>query len=382
MSNWLDYTYPASQPDRVPLTTPYDPYSGLAYSVTISAPDKPVAAVTVTPNPAWVDGPVVMPSPKVQPAQPWWHRWHCAHCSWDYTHCSLYNPPNNGTLRSDGYGCRHKHCIPPANIGEATGEDGYQRIIVRVVGYGPRGARKEIEALVHRTTLEYNAEGLVYIQGADDGTTVSMPLTGTPEVTFDGQDNIAFVVTNANDENAINTIVAQPDKVTIAGKGSDFELLDNIGERPKFFASADDARQLVSDLEAEAKIRGRWFTSYPASGNAGSDSAQKLTFVRGDAYINSSGAGVLVVTGTVTLKNNFHGLIMLLGNGKLDLTLASGATGFEGSLILAKFGATGGFLAPEIPMGSTGKYNFKSVKTRVTTAIESLDIHVLGVRNS
>lgn len=382
MSNWLNYSYPATNPDRVPLTSPYDPNTGLAYSVSISAPDIAVPGAVVTPNPLWVDGPVTKPVPPVKPPKPAWHPWNCAHCSWDYTHCSLYNPPNNGTLRADGFGCRHKHCIPPANWGESGGDDGYQRIIVKVVGYGPNGARKELEALVRRTTFIYNAEGDVYIQGADDGTALSMPLSGTPTVTFDSGDQIAFVTTNPSDQTTLDGVIAAVDKVQIIGKGDDYEILDNINERPQFFRSVEEARLLVADLKAEATLRGRYFTSYPASGNAGTDSAPLLTFVDGDAVINSAGSGILVVTGNVQLRQTYHGLVMILGAGKLDLTLA-GVTGtIEGGTILAKFGSTGGFQPVEIPIASTGHYTIKSNKTRVTNNLEVLDVHVLAVRSS
>jgi len=254
-----------------------------------------------------------------------------------------------------------------------------------VVGYGPNGARKELEALVRRTTFIYNAEGDVYIQGADDGTALSMPLSSTPTATFDSGDQIAFVTTNPSDQTTLDAVIAAVDKVTIIGKGDDYEVLDNINERPQFFRSADEARLLVADLKAEATLRGRYFTSYPASGNTGTDSAPLLTFVDGDAVINSAGSGILVCTGRVTLKAfKFNGLVMALGDGTLDLTTLTGsATGtIDGGTILAKFGATGGFLPVTFPIGGTGHYTLKSNKNRVTGDLEVLDVHVLAVRSS
>jgi hypothetical protein len=382
MSKWLNYSYPAAQPDRVPLTSPYDPYNGLAFSVTISPPDLPIPGVVPTPNPTWIDGPVVKPNPPVKPPKPAWHPWDCAHCSWDYTHCSLYNPPNNGTLRSDGTGCRHAHCIPPSNLGEATGEDGYQRLLIRVVGYGPRGARKEMEALVRRTTFFYNPESLMYMQGSDSGAPVVFTLTGTPKVTFDSGNDIAFVVTNASDEVAISSVINQPNKVTIVGKGDQYEVI-GLPERPRFLASADEARAMLSELEADAKIRGRWFTSYPLSGNAGTSASPRLTFVRGNATVSNSGAGILVVTGTLTLTsfNDYKGLILLMGNGRLAVTAGDKSMKIEGGVVISKFGATGGFLPPEIDM-SGGEYTFKSNPSLVRDMFETLNINVLAVRGN
>ena len=296
LSNWLNYSYPASQPDRVPLTSPYEPYSGLAYSVSVSAPDS-VPSVVPTPNPSWIDGPVVKPNPPVKPSRPAWHPWHCAHCSWDYTHCSLYNPPNNGTLRADGYGCRHKHCIPPAGWGEPV-DGGYERLIVRVIGYGPRGARKQLELMVKRKLFTYDGEALIYMRGSTYGGDITFTTSGEPKVTFDGGDaNIAFGINNTADQTLIEEVINRKDKITIAGKGDDYEVF-GASETDPWLSTADEARELVADMDYDARLRGRWFASYP-TGNDGTDAAPEISFVKGNATITSDGAGILVVTGNL-----------------------------------------------------------------------------------
>lgn len=379
LSKWLTYSYPASQPDRIPLTSPYDPYSGLAYSVTITAPDA-IPNIVPTPNPNWVDGPVVKPFPAIKPAKPIWHPWHCAHCSWDYTHCSLYNPPNNGTIRSDGYGCRHKHCIPPPGWGQV--DDGYQRLIVRAIGYGPRGAKKQLELLVKRVLFDYEGESLVYLQGSQYGGDVTFSITTPPDVlpkvVFDSGDKmIAFGVTNSADQAIVETAIAQPDKVSITGKGDDFEVF-NEDDIPPWLSSADNARRLVADLELDAKLRSRWFSSYP-TGQAGTDSNPLLTFVRGNTQITSDGAGILVVTGDLTLNTNrkFKGLILLLGNGKLNIT--SGKSTIEGSVAIARFGTTGGFQGPIVNI-SGGEVLFKHNEPKFLSALKTINMSVQAVR--
>lgn len=375
LSNWLTYSYPASQPDRVPLTSPYDPYSGLAYSISITAPDA-VPNIVPTPNPNWIDGPVVKPNPPVKPPKPAWHPWHCAHCSWDYTHCSLYNPPNNGTFRADGYGCRHKHCIPPPGWGQV--DDGYERLIVRAVGYGPRGARKQLELLVKRVLFDYEGESLMYLQGSQYGGDITFSIAGTPKVVFDsGDKKIAFGLTNSADQVLIEGLIAQPDKVTVAGKGDDFEVF-NADDVPPWLKSADEARSLVSSLELDAKLRSRWFTSYP-TGQDGTDSVPELTFIRGNATINSDGAGILVVTGNLNIATDrkFKGLILLLGGGTLNVT--SGKSTIEGSVVIARFGATGGFQGPIVNM-TGGETTFKHNDARVLAALKTINMSVQAVR--
>lgn len=378
LSNWFNYTYPAAQPDRVPLTSSYDPYTGLAFSVAIVAPDASTAP-EATPNPAFVDGPVNKPADGIKPPKPAWHPWSCAHCSWDYTHCSLYNPPKNGTRRTDGYGCRHGHCKPPDGWG-LDGDDGYQRLIVKVTGYGPRGARKELELFVKRTIFDYSPEPLIYIQGSQVGGDVGFNLSGTPEVKFDCGDKMtAFVLTNDSDLAAIQNVINQPDKVTIAGKGDDYEVfLPEV--RPKFLASADDLRATMADLEADAKVRGRWFNSYP-TGVAGTDSVPEFTFVRGDTQMTSNGAGILIVTGTLTMSSNFtyKGLVLILGGGRLNIT--GGDSKIEGSVAIAKYDPTGNFLAPTINI-SGGKVTFMAHADRVDAALNTVNLRVLAVREN
>ncbi len=380
LSNWLNYTYPASQPDRVPLTGSYNPATGLAFSVIISAPDAGAAPTpTPTPNPAFVDGPVTKPADGIKPPKPAWHPWSCAHCSWDYTHCSLYNPPNNGTRRSDGYGCRHGHCRPPDGWG-LDGDDPYQRLLVKVTGYGPNGARKELELLVKRMIFDYETESLLYLQGSQVGGDVSFGISGIPEVKFDNGDKLnAFVLTNETDSTIIENAINQPDKVTVSGKGDNYEVF-TAEQRPNFLASADEARSTMSDLEADSKVRSRWFNSYP-TGNAGTDSVPQFTFINGNAQLTSNGAGLLVVNGNLTINSNFSfkGLVMILGGGTLNIT--GGDAKIEGSVIMAKYNATGNFLAPAVNF-SGGKFEFKHNTDRVADALQTVNLRVLAVRQN
>lgn len=372
LSNWLNYSYPASQPDRVTLTNPYVPATGLAFSVTLSAPDA-ATAPEPTPAPDWIDGPVVMPSPKIKPTAPAWHPWHCAHCSWDYSHCSLYP---NGTRRVDGLGCRHKHCIPPAGW-NAGPDDGYQRLLIKVVGYGPRGAKKQIELLVKRLIFDYDSEALIYAHGTSLGGSSLLNITGTPEITFDSGDSIAFGLRTDADSTVLKTAIDIDDKVKIAGKGDDLEVF-NTDDVPEWLETTASARSLVEDLKTDAKLRNRYYNSYP-TGSAGTDSEPQLTFIDGDCSLTSDGAGLLVVTGKLNLNSNkkFKGLILVLGQGELNIS--GGDSTIEGAMVLSKFSTGGSFLAPAINL-SGGKYTFKYNESKVKNAIETVNLAVIGAR--
>lgn len=77
--------------------------------------------------------------------------------------------------------------------------------------------------------------------------------------------------------------------------------------------------------------------SFPAAG-LGTDAAPKITYVNGDFNMGSnSGAGVLVVTGTLTITGNssFDGLILVIGQGVMSESGGGGGQ-FNGTIFLAK----------------------------------------------
>jgi hypothetical protein len=81
--------------------------------------------------------------------------------------------------------------------------------------------------------------------------------------------------------------------------------------------------------------------SFPASG-LGTDAAPKITYVNGDFNFGSnSGAGVLVVTGTLNITGNssFDGLILVIGQGVITESGGGGGQ-FNGSIFLAKTNAS------------------------------------------
>jgi len=74
------------------------------------------------------------------------------------------------------------------------------------------------------------------------------------------------------------------------------------------------------------------------SGSLGSDASPQITYVNGDFnYGNASGAGVLIVTGTLSFSGNatFDGLILVVGQGAMAES-GGGSGGFNGSVFLAR----------------------------------------------
>ena len=76
----------------------------------------------------------------------------------------------------------------------------------------------------------------------------------------------------------------------------------------------------------------------PTGGVAGTNANPQITYVNGDFNLgNGSGAGVLVVTGTLSFQGNasFNGLILVIGQGAMTES-GGGNGGFNGSVFMAK----------------------------------------------
>ncbi|MCP9495562.1 MAG: hypothetical protein MSG64_14035 [Pyrinomonadaceae bacterium MAG19_C2-C3] len=421
MSKWLPYSYKKNAVDeRVPLTSPYSPFGGMAYSVKITAPDKPIAGTPpVVPTRGGDDGFNKPSGITVKPTRPDWHGYNCAHCSWDYLHCRfeddtataittdrrLKDDANPAIIGSNPQKyCSHDHCDPggPGSPGD-DGDDGYQRIILHVTGYGPRGARKEMELLVTRTALKYEPLVTIYMQGAQtttvDGSGKTVVADSGGGMTFNPGSNNSTRITGKDEggpkgteyptigfTNDVDSTGAYLGVNTDTVKDAEPETLST--DERELLPSADAARSLLADIREVAKAQGRHFQiSSPGSGGFGStstSSSRLLTFVEGDAVLSGDGAGLLVVTGDLTLSGSvdFKGLILVLGGGRV-LRSGSGDCKIQGAIVVAKFDqiGTGNFLASTFDLsGSTSKSEIKMNTEEVTEALSVAGIRVLGVR--
>ena len=217
------------------------------------------------------------------------------------------------------------------------------RLLLQVTGYGPKGAKKQMEVMVDRFAFYYSAVSTILLRGADDGTVMTdFAIGDSAAKIYSGQDNAtanaipAIGVTNVNDYNLVAGVIASSKSTTVSGSAQVQQF--GTPQLPSYLQSADQARLLLNNLQYTATSMGRYFTSTPAS--YGDSSNPLVTFVDGDCTL-ASGAGLLIVTGTLTTQGNpnFNGLIMVLGNG--TLTRAGGGNGAaEGAIMMAKFART------------------------------------------
>ncbi len=105
------------------------------------------------------------------------------------------------------------------------------------------------------------------------------------------------------------------------------------------WASPSALDNLVNTLAGVADVTYTCGIGSPCnpSGSVGTDANPQITYVDGDFnYGNASGAGVLVVTGTLSFNGNasFDGLILVIGQGIVSES-GGGNGGFNGSIFVA-----------------------------------------------
>lgn len=322
LSRWLPYSYtPPGSPiaDRVGISPGYNPYNGIAYSVVVSEP-----------------------------------------------------PPGNS---------------PP------------MRLLITSTGYGPRGARKKLVTLVGAYGLIVDeVPAPVVLRGHDDRLTeLTLDLGSSGAETYSGVDNALVVpikpavAISAHDVSAfLGAITSLKSKVLTTPQYKVLKLPNEPAppgmgvEPPWFMDTANDARTFVAQAEALAQDRaaagkkGRVVNTL--DGNAGAIGDPWLTVVKGDCRL-TGGAGLLVVEGTLTIKGsgiNFNGLILVLGTGRVIKT-GGGNKDVYGSIMVARFGATGNFLDPTFDVTGGGNSNIQYDSKAVLDALETTGQPVLGV---
>lgn len=303
LSRWLTYNYippSGAYADRVGISSSYNPFGGIAYSVIVSDPDN-------TPLPAQIP----------------------------------------------------------------------LRMLVQSTGYGPRGARKQLSMMLSANVLDVDVPASLVLRGHDNAsTTANVDFGGSAAKTYSGTDRAGLVaakptlaVSGHDVATAQAAYASKPSSIASPRLG----VLDLPSDpapagattvpTPWFLQTADNARTFLAQATVMANScsapgspcvkRGVILSSL--NGTAGSASAPQFTIVNGDCTL-VSGAGLLIVTGTLYFNGpgpDFNGIILVLGTGRL-VKQGGGNRSIYGSIMVARFGATGGFLEPTFDYGDGG----------------------------
>jgi hypothetical protein len=155
-------------------------------------------------------------------------------------------------------------------------------------------------------------------------------------------------------------------------------------------------------MASVAMSSGRFFPSGvtpPDWGDA--TNAGGITFCDGDVELTGQGGGILVVTGTLTLKGsfNFKGMIIVTGKGGVHRSGGGGQTGFlVGNVVVAPYQNSkivdriipgtppqpvddppGIFLAPHYDITGGGASNLQFNSAALQNSLTAISNFVLGV---
>ena len=248
------------------------------------------------------------------------------------------------------------------------------RLLIRSTGYGPKGATKELEAVIQKNYFDgLGAPSPLTLIGPpctpvgactpiDWSTSPPEPrvapkfvfIPGSSSVTsYSGKDKFLkeFLppIGLTHDPN-LDLVRAVVRKVyTPAFGGSVFGNPSNIAiELPNWLKSPKKLDDTLAKLKTVAQASGTYYgvgvtPPSPGGGHYGDfATATGITFVDGDLEFSQEGGGILVVTGNLTFKGgfDFNGLVVVTGPGGI-LRTGGGKGSLQGNMIVAPYTKTG-----------------------------------------
>ena len=184
------------------------------------------------------------------------------------------------------------------NINGAVTQAEPYRVVVRSIGYGPRGAKKELEATVQKNFFNgLSAPATLTLIGAATSTNGNFTFNpGTSNVvTYSGDDvasslNIPSIgTTNEGNLTTIKNELAANNVKTVPNPPAENVLV----EVPFWLESPTNLHNTIEDSRTVAKASGKYYTSGQAPNNFGNvSSATGITFVDGNVEFSGDGGGI------------------------------------------------------------------------------------------
>ena len=274
------------------------------------------------------------------------------------------------------------------------------RLVIRSTGFGPRGAQKQLEAIIQKNYFNgLSAPSPLTLIGPPSTSLPNLPATsfmfnpGTSNGTaYDGKDVFLKAwlppigVTNDTNLNVVNFGLMHPPPNRF--NGVVFGTASNVqDELPFWLQSPTNLDATLTMLKDVAKASGRYFgpgDSLPGNGDYGNNAnATGITYVDKDLEFSQTGGGILIVTGTLTFKGgfNFNGLIIVTGQGGIRRT-GGGQGRLQGNMIVAPYlpnDLLKGFLAPYYNIEGGGGSEIIYNSNNVANGLGALSNFVKGV---
>ena len=284
------------------------------------------------------------------------------------------------------------------------------RLLIRSTGYGPRGAKKQLEAIIQKNFFNgLTAPATLTLVGDSCGPCPGTRFTFNPGssnvTTYSGDDAVSTDIIppigtingdNLDQVNAsVNRQPPHPFNGNVVGTPSDVS-----NEVPDWLSSPAQMdiaiKQLyntaLSSPDPGGNSTGRYFPSGSQPTTFGNNTtALGITFCDGNCTFTGDGGGILVVTGTLTLHGNFNfnGLIIVTGSGGIQRS--GGGTGIlQGNIVVAPYennriadnldpAATARFLAPQYDLSGGGNSTIQYNSSSVANGLTAVSNFVLGV---
>ena len=234
-----------------------------------------------------------------------------------------------------------------------------RRLVIRSVGYGPRGARKVFEAIVKRDNFDGLLPATVNLVGNITGSLFKSSTVPSQEVVYSGSEASSLAkippigTINSGSGGLLTDLLGNLTgalcvNCSVNGKPADVET----DETPGFLKSALDLDKYINEQRELAKASGRYFSGGVLPDGFGDNSeGTGLTFVDGNTKLSGSGGGLLIVTGKLTLDSafDFNGIILVTGPDGV-LRSGGGQGNLQGNLVVAPYNISNiaaGFLPPK-----------------------------------
>ena len=281
----------------------------------------------------------------------------------------------------------------PDNTCDACGDP--SRLVIQSIGYGPKGAMKRLEMVVHRNYFNFPLPAPLTLAG---GTAMTLNMGASNASGYTGIDIHdppvaglpAVAVSTANQAGAQGVV----DALNAQGGGGDQVTPSTVAaltssNTPDFLSSADKARAFLATAADIAQGDGRYFGSQAAvTGGFGTSTAPLTTFIDNyggaavDLGAGYQGCGLLIVTGPLITHGgtDFEGLILVLGDGTFNRN-GNGNGHIDGGIIIANFdpNGTGGFGSPVFSVNGGGNSDVRYNSDAARKAFDSAGVFVAGI---
>lgn len=262
------------------------------------------------------------------------------------------------------------------------------RLLIRSTGFGPRGASKQLEAVVRKSLFDgLRAPATLMLVG--DTPSFSFSPGNSANVAYSGEDvaipnTIIPPVGTTNDTN-LATVWNEFNLNGTGFKGDLTGLPANVNtELPAWLRSPANLDAIVRSMREVAQLAGRYYPNGvqpPHFGN--SSTGTGITFCDGDCQLSGGGGGILISTGQLTLKGNFSFNGMIIVTGPDGLLRNGGGNGtLQGNAVVAPYdpgNLAGGFLSPKYGITGGGTSTMVYNSSSLNNGMVAVSNFVLGV---